>query len=388
MVTIRMRDGSGEIRLKHLVEDMDRHGNVRIYFRRSGQRKIRIRSKPGTAEFLQEYHVAFADKGKIRLPVLHESRTPLPKNCIRWLCIQYFASSDFKRLELSTQTVRRRILDRICESDGDKPYALLEPRHIRLRRDAKADRPEAANGDIKALRQVFSFAVEYDLAKGNPAKDVPYLKSSSQGYHSWTPEEVTQFEDRFPVGTKARLALALFLYTGQRRSDIVRLGPQHVRGGWLTFTQMKNRSRNPVTLSIPVLPELQTVLDQTPTGNLSYIVTEFGKTFTSNGFGNWFRKRCDEAGLPKCSAHGLRKAGAAIAAENGATERQLMAIFGWSTMKEAARYTRAARQRILAEGGMKYLVADQNMNKSVPLLPSPEKSGTDSAPNPLKMHQP
>lgn len=288
---------------------------------------------------------------------------------------------------MSTQKVRKRILDRICEGDGDKPYALLESRHIRLRRDTKADRPEAANGDIKALRQLFKFAVEYDLAKSNPAKEVPYLKSGSQGFHSWTPEEVAQFENCFPVGTKARLALALFLYTGQRRSDIVRLGPQHVRDGWLTFTQIKNRARNPVTLSIPVLPELQTVLDQTPTGNLSYIVTEFGKSFTSNGFGNWFRKRCDEAGLPNCSAHGLRKAGASIAAENGATERQLMAIFGWSTMKEAARYTKAARQKILAEGGMKYLVADQNMNKSVPLLASPDEGGTVSAPNSLKIRK-
>jgi hypothetical protein len=48
-------------------------------------------------------------------------------------------------------------------------------------------------------------------------------------------------------------------------------------------------------------------------------------------------------GLPHASAHGLRKAGAVIAAEKGATERQLMAIFGWSTMKKAARYPRAAR---------------------------------------------
>lgn len=90
MVTIRMRDGSGEIRLKHLVEDMDRHGNVRIYFRRAGQRKIRIRSKPGTQEFLQEYRDAFSDKRKARLPVPYESRTPLAKTSLRWLCVQYF----------------------------------------------------------------------------------------------------------------------------------------------------------------------------------------------------------------------------------------------------------------------------------------------------------
>ncbi len=358
MPVFKLRNGLGEIKLKYLVEDMDRHGNVRIYLRRKGQKKIRLHSKVGTQEFLDEYQDALKNKLSATQSPIHESRKQLPKTSLRWLCIQYFASASFKQLEHSTQYVRRRILDRICEKDGGKPYALMEPRHIRIRRDAKADKPESANGDIKSLRQLFAFAVEYDLAKSNPAKEVPYLKSSSQGFHSWTPEEVTQFEQHHPIGTKARLALALFLYTGQRRSDIVRLGPQHVRDGWLSFTQTKNRSRNPVKLSIPILPELQTVLDQTKTGNLTYIVTEFGKPFTSNGFGNWFRKRCDEAGLSQCSAHGLRKAGAALAAEKGATERQLMAIFGWSSLKEVTRYTRAARQKVLAESGMKFLAGD------------------------------
>ncbi len=139
-----------------------------------------------------------------------------------------------------------------------------------------------------------------------------------------------------------------------------------------------------MTLSIPVLPELQAVIDQTPTGNLAFLVTQFGKPFTPDGFGNWFRKRCDEAGLPNCSAHGLRKAGAAIAAENGATERQLMAIFGWSTMKEAARYTKAARQKVLAASGMKLLRPDQNPNETVPLFPTQGDGGTKSLPKPLK----
>jgi len=48
------------------------------------------------------------------------------------------------------------------------------------------------------------------------------------------------------------------------------------------------------------------------------------------GFGTWFGNHvCGGAALPHCSAHGGRKAGGTLAAENGATERQLMAIFGW-----------------------------------------------------------
>ncbi len=353
MPTFRMRDGTGTMRLKYVVEDTDRHGNVRIYLRKPGHSKVRLKSQPGTAEFYEEYRAA-----------LHGAAPKAPeapidrrgsKGSFKWLCEQYYASAEYKRLSSRTQYVRRRILDGVCEKNGNKPYALLEPRHVRKMRDNKADKPEAANAIVKALRQVFGFAAEYELATRNPARDVPYIRSGSDGFHSWTMEEVAQFEAKHLPGSKARLALALLLYTGQRRSDVVRLGPQHIKDGWLTFTQVKNSSRKPVSLSIPVLPDLQAVIDETPTGNLAFLVTAFGKPFTANGFGNWFRKQCDAAGLKHCSAHGLRKAGAALAAENGATERQLMAIFGWSTMKEASRYTRAARQKVLAASGMKHL---------------------------------
>ncbi|MBS7702665.1 tyrosine-type recombinase/integrase [Chelatococcus asaccharovorans] len=183
---------------------------------------------------------------------------------------------------------------------------------------------------------MFAFGVNNDYCDRNPAKDVPYIKTGSEGFHSWSLDEVEAFEKRHPVGTKARLALALLLYTAQRRSDVVLFGKQHVQDGWLVFTQVKNRVRAPVRLEIPIVAPRQSIIDASPVGDLTFLVTEFNRGFTANGFGNWFRDRCDEAGLPQCSAHGLRKAGATIAAENGATERQLMAIFGWSTIGKLA----------------------------------------------------
>jgi hypothetical protein len=78
------------------------------------------------------------------------------------------------------------------------------------------------------------------------------------------------------------------------------------------------------------------------------------------------RQWCDESGLFHCSAHGLRKAGASIAAENGATSDQLKAIFGWTTSQQADLYTRAARRKKLAGDGAKLLLPDRNENKNVP----------------------
>jgi integrase len=152
------------------------------------------------------------------------------------------------------------------------------------------------------------------------------------------------------------LALALLLFTGQRKSDVIAFGRQHVKDGWLLFTQFKNRNRRPVTLDLPVLLELQTAIDAGPCGNLTFLVTAHGKAFTAAGFGNRMRKWCDAARLKDCSAHGLRKAGACIAAENGATEAQLMAIFGWSDPDMAALYTKKARQKRIAGDAMGLLV--------------------------------
>ena len=289
MAKIRLKDGLGEVKLKYLVRDTDRHGNVRYYVRRPGQRKIRLWLEPGTPEFIEEYWRAV--NNKTVSPPRASKRVSTEKGSIRWLCLQYYNSPQFNDLSERTRNVRKRILDQICEREGDKPYAKMEPRNVRKRRDDHADRPEAANAKVKALRQLFNFAVEYELAQTNPAKKVPYLKSWTAGFHSWSREDIDAFEQRHPIGSKARLALALLLHTGLRRSDVVRLGPQHVKNGWITIKQAKNRKRKPVELKVPVLPELQQVIDQTQTGNLSFLVTEFGKPFTPDGFGNWFRKR-------------------------------------------------------------------------------------------------
>jgi integrase len=351
------------------VEDRDRHGTIRIYYRAKGQPKVRLGGTPWTPEFMAAYEAA---KGAL-VPTTARGITP---GTWRWLCIRYFAEcAEYKRLDARTQHVRRQILEAtfdepIAPSSSkffrDFPLSRMTADAVEVLRDRKIDTPESANARVKAVRQVFKFGVKKKLAASNPARDVEYFKSSLTGFHTWTPDEVRQFEERHPVGTKARLALALMLFTGQRRSDIVRFGKQHAKGGKLIFTQHKGRNRKPKRLMLPILPTLQRIIDGTTCGDLTFLVNDWDRPFTDGGFGNWFRDRCVEAGVPG-RAHGLRKAGATIAANNGATSRQLMAIFGWDTLKEAERYTRGADQRLLAEAAMH-------------MLETPEQSGTESCP--------
>jgi integrase len=252
----------------------------------------------------------------------------------------------------------------------DMPLSKMDANAIEVLRDRKLEFPEGANNRVKAIRAVFKWGTKKKARDGKPyvahnaARDVSYLKSNNpDGYHTWTVEEVRAFEERHPIGTKARLALALLLYTGQRRSDITRFGAQNVKDGKLVFTQFKGRNRKPKQLALPVLPALRQVIDASTCGAKAFLENELGRPFTDAGFGNWFHDRCVEAGVPG-RAHGLRKAGATIAANNGATAHQLMSIFGWDTLKMAERYTRGADQRRLAEAAMHMLAKDDRFGAS------------------------
>jgi len=177
------------------------------------------------------------------------------------------------------------------------------------------------------------------MRKDDPTANIRLKSPKSDGHHSWTDEEIAKFEERHPIGTRARLALALLLYTGQRRGDVVRMGRQHVVNNVLSLKQEKTGNQ----IDIPVRQEIWDALNAMPkTSQLAFLVTDAGNAFTSAGFGNWFRECCNEAGLSHCSAHGLRKAAATRMAENGATTEQLKSWFGWTSDSEPS-HTRKQR---------------------------------------------
>jgi integrase len=355
------------MRLRHIVRDKDRHGNVRIYFRRRGQEKVRIHEPFGSPEFVATYNRLLNASN-----VARGERSPAaPLGTLRWLCEQYFRSSKFRQLDQRTQHVRRLVLEGAWAEPtqpgspltfGAVAYVHINAKAVRVLRDRKLDAPESGNARVKALRQVFAWALREEIegVTQNPALTIEYLKGKPGGIHSWTVEEVEQFERNHEIGSTARLALALLLYTGQRKSDVILFGRQHVRDGWLRFTQVKNKRNKPITLELPILSALQKIIEASPTGDLTFLVNDLGRPFTSAGFGNKMRQWCNEAGLPHCSAHGLRKAGAAIAAENGATPHQLMSVFGWVSLKQAELYTRAAQQKRIAKEAMPLLIRDKN----------------------------
>jgi integrase len=331
---------------------------VRLYVRRNGG-YVRIREPLGTPAFLVEYKAALERLDAPKNTMGSNARAGFPRGTLGWLGVQYFASEEFRALNAKSQATRRRILEacfREPHTDADPdpmgncPLVHFSAAKVKRLRDLKTGFPGAQNNRRKYLSSMFGWALDQTpaLVKSNPVRDVKRIKYSTEGFHTWTSDEVRRYEERHPVGTAVRLALALLLYTGTRRSDMITLGPANVAAGWFRFVPKKTLYKRDRVSEKPWLPVLADIVKRSPCGKETFLVTGFGKPFTNKGFGNWFRDRCNEAGLPHCSAHGLRKCGATLAAENGATTNELMAIFDWDTPSQPKIYTDAADRKKLA----------------------------------------
>ena len=354
------------VRLRYIQKFRDRHGRLRVYLRRRGCKPVPLPDQD-SAEFLAAYQAALLASE----PVKPTSR--VPQGSLEDLCRGYVAGPHFRQLGTSTQAVYRRIIADLCRKHGTKPVRLLEPRQARRIVESKVDTPAAANHVLRTLRALMKHAIKLGWIDADPTRDVERLKEVGEGAETWTEEEIAAFEARWPIGSRPRLALALLLYTGQRRSDVVRMGHQHVRDGAIEVRQVKTKAR----LLIPLHAELAQMLVN-ERDRLTFLVTATGKPFTPNGFYMRFKGWVKDAGLPVGhSPHGLRKAAARRLAEGGCTAHQIASITGHKTLAEVQRYTRAADQVRMAQQAAQHLGRPQTGNGSVkPERPKSVKPAT------------
>jgi integrase len=159
-------------------------------------------------------------------------------------------------------------------------------------------------------------------------------KAESEGYHRWSEAELAQFEAAHPLGTKPRLAFALLLYGAQRSGDVRFLTHSAIADGRIRLKQSKTSS----AVNVPVVAPLREALDAGPLGDLMLLENKDGKAFSAKGFYNMVKRACIAAGLPHCSAHGLRKAAARRLRDADCTDDEGMAITGHKTVREFRRY--------------------------------------------------
>jgi len=319
-----------------------RDGRAYYYSRRPGHPRVRLPGLPWSPSFMAAYEFALAGPRNAI-----GARRIKPGSVAAVIAEYYDSQQFFTSKRAGTQRMRRGILERFRAVYGDRLMVSLPAEWIEALLDQKP--PHAARSWLATLRSLCQFALKRRYLRADPTANIKFTSIKGDGFHTWTDDEIAQFEAHHAIGTKPRLALALLLYTAQRRSDMVRMGRQHIRDGVLTVKQQKTSK----PLAIPVHPDLQAVLDATPSTALTFLLTATGKPYSPNHFSETFREWCDAAGLPKrCTAHGLRKAACRRLAEAGCSANEIMAISGHATMKELVRYTAAADQARLARNAM------------------------------------
>ena len=264
----------------------DRHGRERIYFRRKGYKEVALSAPLFSDAFWASYEQAINGPR----PAIGAARNK--PGSMNEVIAAYYKSPDFKTLKPSTKSTYRGIIERFRKQHGAKTASQLQPRHIRQMMREKSDTPSAANNVLRILHLLMRQAIELELREDDPTQFVRKIKIKTTGFKSWQESDIEAYVKAHPAGTKAHLALMLLLYTGLRRSDVVRVGPQHIRNGILTIKQTKTGNE----VSIPVHPKLSAALSKCTKSELVFLTTSFGKPYSPAGFGNWFRDITDQAG--------------------------------------------------------------------------------------------
>lgn len=339
---------------RYVVAYRDRHGKQRVYFKH--RINVVLPQPTGSPEFFKAYAETLERDAKLKGGTKGDDDIKarhFGAGTVDAAVLAYFASTTFKvELRESTQYDRARVLKNLAESYGPNRVAHIRREDVEKWIASKADKPGAARHFAVTIKHWLDYCVTtLCLMKESPAAMIklPSLPESD-GYHCWTEDEIATYRKRHATGTNARTSMELALATGQRISDVAKMGRQHLRdGGKAIFVKQKKTGWQG---EIPLHAELRTALKASPANNLTFLINQYGKPYTEAGLGGQFRDWCDEAGLPQCSMHGLRKACATRLAEAGATAHQIMSILGF-TLREAERYTRAAEQKKMAKAGAK-----------------------------------
>jgi integrase len=337
------------IRLPYIKAWVDKKtGKAYWHFRRRGYKEVALPGLPGSAEFMAAYEAAVGQ------PMVEIGVKRTRAGSINAAIVGYYQSLAFRELAPGTQRMRRGILEKLRAEHGDRSIGDMPPKFIALTLNKL--QPHAARNWFKTIRHLMQYAVSVELVRIDPTKDVKLPKASSKEHRPWKDTEIAAYEAMHPIGSKARLAFALGYYTAQRRGDAVRMGRQHISGGFIQVRQDKTD----VVLDIPLHPRLQTIIDAAAADHLTFLITKTGRPYSANDFSDQFRQWCNEAGLSRdCHFHGLRYSAAKMLAEAGCTPHQIASITGHQTLAMVQKYSKAAEQRRLASEAMAKLLASQ-----------------------------
>ena len=364
----RSRNTSNGFLPPYVYRFKSQHGTDRLRFVRSGLKSRYFTATFGTKAFWAEYE-RFLDPAATEPQQKPIRSTP---GSIDELVERYFSTPERLGPSAVTQTKIRAVIEDFRdgtnargERRGTFPVALVTFEaidRIIAKKRVKTGTGNKTKGGIHAARKLrkelvrlFEFAVKSGMCEKNPAKLAEKVKipaaERSKGFHPWTEAEIAQYRAHHRVGTRERLAMELILWTDQRRSDVVKMGQAQIRGGRIPIQQEKTGK----TLWVAVAPQLHgAILAMKPedTSPFCFLITKRGGAFSKESFGNWFKGACVEAGLPHCSAHGLRKATLRRMADLEMANKTMKSLSGQTRDETLAGYIEDADQVRLSDSAI------------------------------------
>ena len=223
-------------------EFRDRHGRTRRYVRRRGFKRVPLPGLPGSPEFVEAYSKAIDPNTAPRLEIGGDRTKP---GTIADLVARYYRSPEFVGLKESTRSTYRSIIEPFREADM-APSA--SPFEARARRQGHA-REEGRDADRGEQLAEAHAAVDGVRDRHWYAHRRPDHQCQAAPHHVARPSHIVgratsaAFRRRHPSGTRARLAMEMALCTLQRRSDLVRMGRQHLQGGLFGHPAGEDRDR-------------------------------------------------------------------------------------------------------------------------------------------------
>lgn len=264
------------------------------YYAWRGKGAPRIKAKPGTKAFTQEF---------IRLT--REREKSVTDGTIGSLIDDFRKTAGYKKLAASTRRDYERQFAMIRTKFETFPIKAIEAKGSRkiflAWRDTMSDSPRSADMHIALLSRLFSWAKGNEDILRNPLEEVERLHSGTRRDIIWSDEQLTTLLTK---GAEHLRNVALIaLWTMQRQADILTMPTLAFDGERVSIKQGKTGARVRVMAAPDIMPILTNAKEEE---RQRVLVNSFGQNWTSSGFRASWRKEMKRLNIKGVTFHDLR----------------------------------------------------------------------------------
>lgn len=290
--------------------------------------RIRLPDDPHSPEFWQAIRTA---QGVINV---------VPVDTVGAVIDAYLISPALtENITKGTREVYERELEVARSAWGKLPAAGLRPMHVQALMDGLAAKPGKANNFLGTMRALSKWARTRGDPFGQSITEGVSPYPTKDGHKPWTPEQIRCAHESLTGHVRRGVMLAL--YTGQRVSDVVRLGWTDVDDGGFRIRQRKTGRE----IWCPIVSELSAEMVRWEKRPSPFVTQDDGSVYAAKLFSKHYAEaRAGQPALAGTTLHGLRSTAVIRLRQAGLSTGQIGDIIGMS-LAMIERYCRFADRK-------------------------------------------